>query len=60
MKRYGCTYEGRSGDLIAGACEHCGHVIALHPGTHNPALEECLVCWMLDTWGTATGAEVSS
>jgi hypothetical protein len=30
-------------DLVAG-CSQCGHTNLLHPGAHNPDLNECLIC----------------
>lgn len=43
-----CTYRNFYGRRMTDVCPYCGHVSVLHPGTHNPALTECLVCGVLE------------
>lgn len=30
-------------------CPNCGHADLVHPGRHNPAIGECLLCVLEDT-----------
>jgi len=52
-----CRRGVYAGAMVAGACPHCGHANVLHPGSMNPALDECLVCVMtlkISLWGLYT------
>lgn len=44
-----CTKSDFTGEVIGNACPDCGHTNVLHPGRHNPALNECLVCVLIET-----------
>ena len=39
-----CTERPIAGSLIGSSCLHCGHVNIVHPGRHNPTVEECVIC----------------
>lgn len=39
-----CRRPVAAGDLIGTPCPDCGHTNLIHPGTHNPALECCVIC----------------
>jgi hypothetical protein len=33
-----------AGSMIGVPCPNCGHTDLAHPGGHNPAIGECLLC----------------
>lgn len=35
--------------MIGVPCPNCGHTDLVHPGGHNPAVGECLLCVLEDT-----------
>lgn len=35
-------------------CTNCGHTDLVHPGSHNPAIAECLLCALEDTIAQVT------
>lgn len=37
------------GQMIGVPCANCGHTDLVHPGGHNPAVAECLLCALEDT-----------
>ena len=37
------------GQLIGLPCSNCGHNNLVHPGSHNPAIDECLLCALEET-----------
>lgn len=39
-----CAKQDFNYQPIGEACPDCGHTNVLHPGPHNPSLDECLVC----------------
>lgn len=39
-----CQKSDFAGQIVATPCPDCGHTNVLHPGVHNPKLDECLVC----------------
>lgn len=46
--RRSCDYSAWSGELVGTACPECGHTSLVHPGSHNPSLAECVLCWLID------------
>lgn len=43
-----CTTPATAGERIGKPCDDCGHTNLVHPGTHNPALDACLLCQLSD------------
>lgn len=39
-----CTKPMLPGQMFGEPCEDCGHTNLVHPGRHNPALTECVLC----------------
>lgn len=37
------------GQMIGLPCSNCGHTDLVHPGNHNPAIAECLLCLLEET-----------
>lgn len=44
-----CTRGGWGATVPGQACDDCGHTNLVHPGDHNPALRECLLCQLAAT-----------
>lgn len=43
-ERPACVVRPAAGTRMDESCVECGHTVMLHPGSHNPSLDACLVC----------------
>ena len=42
-----CIKRALTGAVIGARCNDCGHMNVVHPGSHNPGVDACLLCELM-------------